>query len=475
MRIEPFLFVFLAFGYWLGPQRVVGGVIAAALFGATAVVAVTALGGAPVTPAVAMIPFLFVYALRDRGSRLLTAELAFPQPGFWLALLAVWIVIGAIFFPRLMQGDMYVFSADRSVQSSGGGLHKALLKPMSTNITQTIYAVASTVSFLAARCLMIDEFRLRMAANGVLWLALLNLVAVFINLAENYAGAPPILVLIKNAEYAVMENGTVAGLVRISGTFSEPSAFAGFSLPLFGFTFMLYLGGYRRRMSGWVALGTFLSLVASTSSTALGALVIYFAMVSLGGIAKLFTGARIRFGVISVLAWALLTGMVAGALLYPKAVDAVYDYGYNLLYKKLDSESAIERHSWNVQAMENFYDSYGAGIGVGSARASNFAVVLLSNLGVPGFLMFVAFIWQAMFGRRGEMSEEAAVILRGARSAVLILLMGGLLSAAVYDLGMAFYMYCAVAAYRGMSHEQLTAASPDLMAGKEVFMSRKAA
>ncbi|WP_085316940.1 hypothetical protein [Derxia lacustris] len=457
MRIEPFLILLLGFGFWLGPQRVVGGVIAAALFGATAVVAMTALGGAPITPAVGMIPFLLWYALKDRGGRMLFAELAFPQPGFWLGVLTLWILVGAFFFPRLFQGDMYVFSTDRSAALNGGGVTKMLLRPISGNLTQSAYALLSTVAFVAARCLLQSEERLKAAANGVLWLGGLNLVAVLLNLLENYAHAPPMLALIKNAEYAVMENGEVAGLVRISGTFSEPSSFAGFSLPVFAFAFTLYLGNFRRQFSGTVALLTLLSLIASTSSTAMGALVLYFQFMLLKGIGGLFSGRQLRFGMIAALVWLVLVLLVAGALAFPSAVDRVYEYGYNLLYKKLDSDSALERHSWNMQAWENFLDSYGIGVGVGSARASNYLMVLLSNLGVVGAGSFIAFAIQAAFCKRPAQSAEAEVIRCGARHAMMIALMGAALAGAVFDLGMAFYMYCAVAAYRGNSKAQASA------------------
>jgi len=449
MRIEPFLLFVLIFGAWLGPGRIVGGVVAAALFGASAVVAITALGGAPVTPSIAMIPFLVWYAIRDRGGHLLAAEMHFPEPGFWLAMLALWILLGGIFLPRLFQGDMYVFSADRSAQMATGAVTKMLLRPMSTNLTQSVYAIASTVTFLAARCLLSDDQRLRAAANGVLWLGAGNLVAVVLNLLENYAHAPPMLALIKNAEYAVMENGEVAGLVRISGTFSEPSGFAGFSLPIFAFALVLYMSNYRRQFSGAIAMLTFLSLVASTSSTAMGALFIYFAFIGMTGFGRLFSGSALRFGGLAALALGVLIAAVACAMLLPAVVDALYNYGDNLLYKKLDSESAIERKSWNVQAWANFLDSWGMGVGVGSARGSNYIIVVLSNLGVVGFCLYAAFLRQAGFGARASQSEEANHIRKAGWHAVVIILMGATLAAGVYDLGMAFYIYCAIAAFSG--------------------------
>lgn len=68
---------------------------------------------------------------------------------------------------------------------------------------------------------------------------------------------------------------------------------------------------------------------------------------------------------------------------------------------KVHSRFGIERATGNWQAWSNFVDTYGLGVGLGSARASSFPLVVLSNLGLPGGLMFSAFLWRLVRRRAG--------------------------------------------------------------------------
>ena len=70
------------------------------LFGAAAAIALPALGGATITPAVLFLPFLLARALAERGLGGCLRQVSFPNAGFWLLLLVVWGVLSAYFLPR---------------------------------------------------------------------------------------------------------------------------------------------------------------------------------------------------------------------------------------------------------------------------------------------------------------------------------------------------------------------------------------
>ena len=114
--------------------------------------------------------------------------------------------------------------------------------------------------------------------------------------------------------------------------------------------------------------------------------------------------------------WTSSVGAVA--LAAPHVFTRVAEFAQATVLSKMQSSSGVERNSWNQQAWSNFRDSYGLGVGLGSARASGFALVLLSNVGLAGTLT-------------GWPLASATAH-----------------SAAVFDLGIAFYVFAAAASVR---------------------------
>src|SRR5450631_666807 len=82
--------------------RMVGVFVIACLFGGSAALSLTALGGAPVNPAAFALPFLMFWSVRAAGARTVGAALVDPDAGLWLFLLVLWALMGAYFMPRLL-------------------------------------------------------------------------------------------------------------------------------------------------------------------------------------------------------------------------------------------------------------------------------------------------------------------------------------------------------------------------------------
>jgi hypothetical protein len=82
-----------------------------------------------------------------------------------------------------------------------------------------------------------------------------------------------------------------------------------------------------------------------------------------------------------------LLGLAAAV---PHALDYIYDKIDVIIFKKSESESYAGRTEWTRVAWEAFFATDGLGVGLGSARTSNWFVALLSNTGIYPALIFPA-------------------------------------------------------------------------------------
>lgn len=126
------------------------------------------------------------------------------------------------------------------------------------------------------------------------------------------------------------------------------------------------------------------------------------------------------------------------------------------VFNKLDSGAGVERSSWNRQAWQNFVDTYGIGVGLGSARASSLLFVLISNLGLLGTPFFFAFAKRCI-GNRGQIVDP---VREASRQAFLAALATGMVNCGVCDLGSAFYAYAAASSRAATGTERSPRAGP---------------
>jgi hypothetical protein len=410
------------------------------LFGGAAAVTLTALGGSVITPAVTFLPF-FLY----RGwleNRVKTSGV--PPAGFWLGLAVAWGLLGAILFPRLLADSMQILVVDR--ESVYQTAMKVWLRPVSGNITQAGYAVGNVLTFFAARALLAHKARLDSFRDAMLLLAALNCTAAVVNLAEYHLGLPSILEYVRTGykSFGAYE-AAGTGLVRIHATFPETSMFSAFTLPLFAFTFSLWLSGVRPAYSGSVAAGSMVFLLISTSGTAYVGLALYLCCLGFTIMRRGRTASK-HLNKLSLIGLIAITAGVAAFVFEFEGIKRVEKVFQATVLNKMDSESGADRSMWNRQAWSNFLDSYGLGIGLGSARASSFPLVLLSNLGVIGTFAYGAFLKHVLAGAPADPSIEP--LQRAARQAVLAALISASVSGTVFELGVMFYVLAAAATMR---------------------------
>ena len=113
MMPTPFAALVLLLALVTPARRMPLALLLCCLFGASAAIELPALGGAPITPAVLLMPFVVWSALREQGPDRCVQPLLFPQAGFWLLMLVTWGVLSAYFVPRFLDGQTLLYGTDR--------------------------------------------------------------------------------------------------------------------------------------------------------------------------------------------------------------------------------------------------------------------------------------------------------------------------------------------------------------------------
>ena len=112
---------------------------------------------------------------------------------------------------------------------------------------------------------------------------------------------------------------------------------------------------------------------------------------------------------------------------------------------KMSTASGIERSTWNRQAMQNFYDTFGFGVGNGSLRSSSFPVAVLANFGIVGTILFGTF-FLTVFQRSAPCFDSLDDgYRRAAKSTCIAWLITATTSGALVDLGLPFFALAALA------------------------------
>lgn len=419
------------------------------LFGAASAIHLTAIGGSTITPGPLFLPFLLVRAWTEGRNESYFRKV--PVAGVWLGMAVFSGLLTAYFVPRWFQGDVQIMTVDTTTGNFAAALYP--LHPVSGNITQSGYALGGLLGFLAFRSLLNRPERVEHFRNAVLLLAALDALAAIINLAEFYLGFPPVLTYVRDA-YALFDAYEEGGLMRIHGTFPETSAYTAFTLPLFAFSFQLWLHRVRPYYSGAVALVLVLMLLLSTSTTAYVGCALYALMFVFALTYRGYTRGTVpRLGLL--IAGALLIAAMFGSLF---ALDTPFgqrmiDYFNLTVFHKLESSSGQSRSELNAYAWKNFLDTYGLGVGLGTPRASSLPLVLLANLGLVGTVCFLGFLFSVLRQPPSAASLRTApnAAQEAARHGLMAALAAATVSAAVYDLGLVFYALAALASHK-VSH-----------------------
>jgi hypothetical protein len=267
-----------------------------------------------------------------------------------------------------------------------------------------------------------------------------------IDLATYNTGTQWLLEFMRNAQYTLHVDEEVSGLKRIVGSFTEAAAFAHSALGALAFTGTLWLCGYRKALTGVLALASLALAVLSTSSTGLAGtppvlLILYATALTRRGVHP----SRRLSSILLLCAPLLVIAVVLVAQIDSDSSEPFRRYIDDLIFNKASSDSGIERNSWNTFALQNFFDSYGLGVGLGTVRTSSFVLALLSNVGVLGTIFYISFAISA-FWRTGESPRSFYTDTRlAARNACLGFLIADTFAGTTVEQGLLFYVFAGLA------------------------------
>jgi hypothetical protein len=416
-------------------------------FGASATLNLPSVGGLSLlslqVAAMLSIALALAHGLAGRSG---DGALRIPAAGITLALLCAYGLLSAVFVPRLLANDFLVISLSRS--EVGGPVDPLLtpprvpLQPSSSNLSQAAYLMVSCGLFLATcaaaqrRGIAYIERAVRLAAAVNVVLGLLDLLSLDVLLEP-----------LRTANYDILFDHEIAGLPRVIGGFSEASAFGAMSAGFAAFFAMRSL----TRPDRWsipLALANAALAIMSLSSTAYAGLAITAALIGIDCLRRL-TFERIPYGL--TLGLMLLVGALAAVVVMiavtPALNGMVMQVLEQLVFDKQSSMSALQREAWAEYGYRAFLDSHGLGAGLGSVRASGLASVVLANVGVPGALLLLLFLWQTVLRPAPSSGVATATlsIFQSARTAAVALLTMKMASATIVDPGIAFLTFAAIA------------------------------
>jgi hypothetical protein len=443
MSVEPIGIVALLFGiasFFLPLTFIVYVFLCSTLLGASAALTLDSLGGTSVQPAHLLLGFLAYKSMTERGAgQRILQSVSFGRPGFWLLLTTIYAVLSAYIMPRLFAGQTMTFP----VRSEG---YKMALAPATSNLTQSVYFVGDFVCFILIAGYAGKPSGKRVLGDAALVCARLNLMFAVLDLLTYFTGTADLFAFIRNANYAMLNDTEVAGFKRIVGSFTEASSFGAVTLGYFAFTGRLWLLGIRTRLNSILTVCSLSALLFSTSTTAYVGLGGFLALAYLEALFRLFNGLATR-----QMMWFIFGApIILGTLLMAVALnDTSALYLQNLadtfVLNKMSTDSGIERSSWNRSAMQNFFDTFGFGVGTGSLRASSFPVAVLSNFGILGTACFVAFFLKVFLPSRHGADEPDNEYRSAAKAACIAWLVTATTSGALVDLGLPFFALAALA------------------------------
>jgi hypothetical protein len=434
----------LALGHYCRGTLIVG-LLASLAFGSTAVMTLSSLGGS--SPLIyTVFAGLFVATLPARHGIWQDLGRVFGsiRSAWVLTFLMAYAVVGAWLFPRLFAGEIAVFVQSKLQR---GAVVESVLAPVSGNTSQTGYFVLGGLTAIALCALLLRGHSLVQIRRGFFAWCILHTGMGLLDLMGKLVGAGDVLRPIRTASYAMLTQTMQSGFWRIAGSYSEASAFGAASLACLAFTYTYW----RRTGSGLAKYltATLLGLaILSTSSTAyVGLAVISMPVVLSMGLSFASKRLASNDALILAIASAGVLATLAITVQNEKFFDPVVRLFDSMIVDKVNSGSGQERAYWNTKSLQAFADTGGAGVGMGSSRASSWPIAVLSQLGLIGSLLMAALVAVVArgIGRHARwLDSETNAVVSSVRSSALASIVAASIVGGTADPGMIFFIAVAV-------------------------------
>ena len=404
-----------------------------------------AVGGTSVlAPDLTVVTLMVLMLMRRDVWRDIIAVFAPGGPALPLLFFLAYSIVATIFFPRIFEGATEVFSLSRAANEDG--IVSLPLRPSAGNLSQLFRMMLSLSGFLVAAVLIRRRPDAKLILRAMQFATGLHVGMGVLDVLTNAAGLSWLLQPIRTANYSLTLGQKMAGLNRMIGAFPEASSFGYYALGMFGFWLSYWFSdqGQKHHASLFVALSAFAVLRSTSSSAYVGAAA--FCLVFLLLRAKDGNGEmRLRTASIFVGVLAAIPIAILGIFMLYALVPAVTDFIDRSLLDKLESDSGVERMSWNLQAFRNFLDTNLLGAGLGSVRASNWLLAALGSLGIPGTLAYLLFLWRTFTLPTSHLDPQSAAVTVALKTACLAFVLRLLVVAGTPNMGIIFCVLAGLA------------------------------
>jgi hypothetical protein len=355
------------------------------LFGGSAAITLTAIGGSSVSPAHMALLFLIARIIAP-GSKDIGKIPSGLRANVFFGFYAIYGAITAFILPFVFQGQVDLVPMRPITMRSLYDVFPLSFSPQ--NITTGVYMLGSFMAAVSATVVARHpESAIRVPVTAAImgWThVILGVVGVILtNLGLNF-----VFDFFRNGSYAQLEQ-SYGGLVRIAGVFPEASAYAAFGFAWFVFNFECWVRDVQPKWTGSAAVALFLILILSTSGSAYVSLAGYsvlFALRTLLFPASLPVGKGTWIGGVAI-AGAALVGLMIIAV--PGLAAQLGDMIHHMTFDKAESTSGQQRSFWAMQGWHAFLASYGLGVGPGSFRSSSIITAILGSTGVFGIVTYL--------------------------------------------------------------------------------------
>lgn len=368
------------------------------LFGGSAAVYLSSLGGSSITPAHFALAFLVLRCVVP-GSTEPGDIIAALRSNAWLLVFVLYGVLAALILPRVFAGEIDVTPLRGQLRARYGTQLARILAagPLhftTQNITTAVYMTGTLMMALVTYTVLRAPGASRVLVRTGALVGTIHALLGFASIALRDTPANVVFEFFRNGSYAQLDHQW-NGFVRMNGVWPEASSFASFAVIWFVFNFECWLRGVEPRRTGPAALLLGTALVVSTSSSAYVGLALFSATLAMRTMVTpgLFTLGRLGWMVMCGLAAVILTSALL--VLNPVLAAALRGLVEHMTLDKADSFSGRQRLFWATQGLHAFVVSHGLGIGPGSFRSSSLATSILGSVGVIGAVAYVGHMLRA--------------------------------------------------------------------------------
>lgn len=425
-------------------------------FGSFAAIPTMVTGGLTLTPTPIVALLLIGRRLISPGGPAQTLDAALKSSQL-LALFLFWLVaaITTVFMPRFFAGIVEIVPV-RSI----GQADTALLSPTPQNLSQLVYVSISVLAIFTFSHMLRSDAMRRHATRALCLGGALTVFTGLLDLSSQYLPIGPALELFRTASYTLLTEVEILDTRRVVGLMPEASSYGTLALSflatLYFFRRAMHAGPVRDRLVPVLMAALLLLTLLSTSSAAYLGLGFFAIVLAADWLWRASVSGRLpalRRGLVTEFWLGLWAGLalVVVVLAAPKLLAPVQEMFDMMVLQKTASSSYEERSMWTQVSLHALSATYGLGVGLGSTRASNFAVALVSNAGLPAAALFAFFLLQNLVLRKPPHSDaQARALLSAIRWSCLPPLFTSLLIGTTPDFGLfsAFLYGFAVAATR---------------------------